>query len=407
MLLLADHIRNAVESLRSTRMRTTLTTLGVAIGVASVTIILSLSGGITAIIDRQIADLGSNIAIIRPGAPVTHSNWTNPVGFSTYNTSTLTEKDIADIQKIPTVEAVAPIMTIGGTLRAGKTTVHNGTLVATTPGFAQVAPVPMRDGQFIDTVTNSNTAVLGPQLSVDLFGTEQSIGHTFTAHGQSFTVIGITKRLNSPISYNNFDLDHTAIISLEGGKTFHQGVSQIQQINIKAKNVDALPAATRSISAAIAANHRGEQDFTIITGKEIATPTSQLFIAIASVMTAIATISLIVGGIGIMNIMLVGVAERTREIGLRKSIGASSRTIAWQFLVESLIMSISGGIIGYVIGYVVALFIGTLLTFTPALSWQTAGVALAMSLIVGTVFGLYPAIRAARKDPIESLRQYH
>jgi ABC-type antimicrobial peptide transport system permease subunit len=124
-------------------------------------------------------------------------------------------------------------------------------------------------------------------------------------------------------------------------------------------------------------------------------------------MTVIAAISLVVGGIGIMNIMLVGVAERTREIGLRKAVGASNANIVWQFMVESLIMSILGGALGYVGGYVLAFIISTFLPFDPVISWEIAAIAMGIAIIVGGIFGLYPAIRAAQKDPIESLRQYH
>src|SRR5690606_23297896 len=137
-----------------------------------------------------------------------------------------------------------------------------------------------------------------------------------------------------------------------------------------------------------------------ISGDEIAQPTNQLFIAVAGVMTAIATISLLVGGIGIMNIMLVGVAERTREIGLRKAIGASNRNILAQFLTESLVVSLTGGVAGYGIGYVVAFAISRFLDFRPVFTWEIAGIAFGVSIIVGVLFGLYPAIRAARKDPI-------
>jgi ABC-type antimicrobial peptide transport system permease subunit len=124
-------------------------------------------------------------------------------------------------------------------------------------------------------------------------------------------------------------------------------------------------------------------------------------------MTVIAAISLVVGGIGIMNIMLVGVAERTREIGLRKAVGASDINIVWQFLTEALIMSILGGLLGYISGYIIAFIISTALPFDPVITWEIAAIAMGIATIVGTIFGLYPAIRAAQKDPIESLRQYH
>lgn len=407
MLLFTEHIQNAVQSLKTTKTRTLLTVLGVAIGVASITTILSLSSGIANVISGQIDALGGNIAVVRPGSVTKSPNFASPVNQQAFSTSTITEKDIADINQLPGVQETAPLMIINGSLKAGDTTAKTGTIVATTPSFADVTNLPIRDGQFIDSVTNRDTAVIGPQLSIDLFGTDQPIGQTFDIRGQTFTVIGVLKRTNNPVNFNNVDFDHAAIISLESGKSFHEGMAQIQQIDIKARTVDALPDVIKGAREQLTKNHGGEKDFTILSGKEIAQPTSQLFLAVTDVMTAIATISLIVGGIGIMNIMLVGVAERTREIGLRKAVGASNGNIVNQFLTEALIMSLLGGFLGYVGGYVVAFGISTFLTFTPAINWQIAAVAFGMSLIVGVVFGFYPALRAARKDPIESLRRYH
>ena len=154
-------------------------------------------------------------------------------------------------------------------------------------------------------------------------------------------------------------------------------------------------------------NHTNERDFSIFTGDQISQPTGQIFYTIAAVTTAIATISLVVGGIGIMNIMLVTVAERTREIGIRKALGASNSDIMWQFLIESLALSIGGGIAGYIGGYILAFGVSLSLPFYPAVNWQIAAAAIAISIIIGTVFGIYPAIKASRKDPIESLHQYN
>jgi len=407
-LFLLEHIQNAYHSLRNTRTRTILTTLGVAIGVASITTVLSLSGGIGQVISGQVDALGGNIAVVRPGVQAKNfDSLTNPTTEQTYTTSTVTENDLIDIQEIDGVEAAAPIMIINGSVKDSDTTANESTIVATTPELADITKLPIRDGQFIDSVTNRDTAVIGSKLSVDLFGTDQSIGQTFKVRGQSFTVIGVLKHMNDPINFNSVDFDRAALISLESGKSFHEGIAQIQQIDVRAKNASDLPAIMKKVNDRLLKNHQNEKDFTILSGSDIAQPTSRFFFAITSVMTIIAAISLLVGGIGIMNIMLVGVAERTREIGLRKAVGASNRNIILQFLTEALIISLLGGFIGYIGGYGLAFIISTFLTFTPAFSWQVAVAAFVTSLFVGVLFGIYPALRAARKDPIESLRHYH
>lgn len=406
--LLFEHFQNASHSLKSTRVRTTLTILGVAIGVASVTTILSLSGGVSQVVSRQVSGLGGNIAVIRPGSPAgSGSVLANPTIDRTYTASTLTEKDMMDIEEIEGVDSVAPLMVLGGSMRTDDSTVSNGSILSTTPELKDIANLPVRDGQFIDSVTNRNTAVIGSQLSVDLFGTDQSIGQTFRIRNQTFTVIGILKRINDPVNFNNVDFDRTAMINLDSGKSFHQGVAEIQQINVRATSAEALPTAIQAVKERLTKNHNGETDFTVLSGDEVAEPSNRFFLALASVMTAIAAISLVVGGIGIMNIMLVGVAERTREIGLRKAVGASNGNIVWQFLIEALIMSLLGGLLGYLGGYLLAFIISTFMTFSPAITWQIALSAFVISVVVGTIFGIYPALRAARKDPIEALRRYH
>lgn len=266
----------------------------------------------------------------------------------------------------------------------------------------------MSDGQFIDTVTNRDTAVVGNQLAIDLFGTDQAVGRTFHTHGMTYTVIGVLKRINNPVNYNNVDFDHAAIINFDSGKAINQGAASIQQINILATNAAALPHVITATNQAISTNHNGEKDFVVLSGDNLARPANELFATVVTTLTTVAAISLIVGGIGIMNIMLVGVSERTREIGIRKALGASSGHITWQFLIESLAMSVTGGILGYMLGYLLAFAVArSLLTFDPVFTWLIVGIAIGVAVLVGLVFGLYPAIRAARKDPIEALRQYH
>ena len=408
-LLFFEHLSGAFRSLRASRTRTLLTVAGVAIGIASITAILSLSHGITNIVQQQITNLDGNLAIVRPGDESSRkdTSFTNSLHRSAYTTSSLTEQDIATIDRLNNVSVVAPLMVIEGTLHA-KTSKAPATVLATTPNFIKTTDLSIRDGgQFLDEVTNTDTAVVGAQLSVDLFGTDQSIGQTFNLKGRTFTVIGVLKPAEKPLNYNMVDLDTTAIINIESGKAFHQGTMQLRQINIQASSPDKLQEVAKNVTGALKDTRQGDTDFTVITGATIAKPTSQTFTSIAEAMTLIAAISLIVGGIGIMNIMLVGVAERTREIGLRKSVGASNGDILVQFMTEAFIMSLLGGLIGYAGGYLVALIASTFIPIMPAFTWEIAGIAMGISLVVGGIFGLYPAIKAARKDPIESLRQYH
>lgn len=404
------HLSSAFSSLRANKLRTSLTVLGVTIGISCIIVILSLSAGATQVIQDQVDDLGGAVAVVRPGIEkedLEVNDLTATLAGSRTVTN-LTEADLDDIQSIKNVSAAAPLMIIDGSVAAGDNEVSSATIVSTTPDFPDVTPLTMSDGQFIDSVTKTNTAVVGPQLAVELYGTEQAIGRTFKTHGISFTIIGVLKRTDNPINYNHVDFDNAAIIDLESGKLFNQNVAAFQQINIRADSERALGSIMDEANKAIERNHLGERDFMILAGDDLSRPSSELFYAIGTTLSVVAAVSLVVGGIGIMNIMLVSVAERTREIGIRKALGASIGHIVWQFMLESMVMSLAGGLLGYIVGYVVAFGIArTFLTFIPIFNWQIAAMALGIAVFVGVAFGLYPAIRAARKDPIASLRQYH
>lgn len=406
--LFLNHIQNARQSLKSNRTRSTLTMLGITIGVASITTILALSGGASNIVSSQVDALGGNIAVIRPGS-VSDSPLEDLAKFPStqhYAASTLTERDLESIGAIQNISAFAPMMVLSGAVKAESSTPIETSIVASTPSLAEIIDIETQDGQFLDPNLNQFTAVIGAQLSVDIFGTEQSIGKTVTARGKSFTIIGVLKRENNPINYNGVDFDRSIIISQDAGRELNQGSLQIQQINVQSDTISNLNQVIIDTNKALLKNHLGEADFSVLSGEQISQPTNRLFTAIAGTITAIAAISLIVGGIGIMNIMLVSVAERTREIGIRKALGASNSDIVAQFMIESLALSIGGGVSGFIIGYIAAFAISTFLPFFPLLSWEIGVVAIIISVIVGTLFGIYPAIRASRKDPIDALRQY-
>lgn len=406
--LLVNHIQNARQSIKSNRLRSFLTMLGITIGIASITTILALSAGANKIVGSQVDALGGNIAVVRPGAPTNDA--TDELSGITadrqFAASSLTDADIITIQGIDHVKAVAPIMVLGGAVTGTNEGPKNTPIVATTPELETVSGLKLGDGQFLDPSISAATAVIGPQLSVNIFGTEHSIGHTVKIKGQPFTIIGILKRANDPINYNNVDFDNAVLINLASGRDLNQGATHLQQINVQSDTITNLSNVITDINKGLLRNHFNEADFSVLSGAQIAQPTSRIFSVIAGVSVAIAAISLIVGGVGIMNIMLVSVAERTREIGIRKALGASNSDIVAQFLIESLALSIGGGIAGYILGYLGAFGISRFLTFDPALNWEIAGLAVAVSVVIGTLFGIYPAIKAARKDPISALRQY-
>lgn len=249
-LLLINHIQNARQSIKSNQLRSFLTMVGITIGVASITTILALSAGANSIVSSQVDALGGNIAVVRPGVAADDaleelSSITNEQQFAV---SSLTDADIKAIETVPHVEAVAPLMVLHGATTGDSNGPANTPIVATTPELETVSGLKITEGQFLDPNLNATTAVIGPQLSIDLFGTEHSIGKTVRIKGESFTVIGVLKRANDPVNYNNVDFDRAVLINLDNGRALNQGASHLQQINIQSDSVTNLSSVITEIN---------------------------------------------------------------------------------------------------------------------------------------------------------------
>ena len=406
-LLLSTHFHLATESLKRNRGRTFLSALGIAIGVASIVLILSLTGGIDKLISTKADKNSANLLLVKPtnGKSTADNIIEELTASNKYVKSSLTNDDIKEIRKVEGVSLVAPIAINNSAIAFGEKSYSNVNVVATSVDLVSVMNLNLKNGQFLDKSLRDNVAVIGYTAAEMYFGGPEAITKTFTYNGQQFMIVGVLDEINDPINFNGVDFDKSIFIDLDYAETFEKSI-QIQQIDIRTENTDIVGRVKDEINTKLTEAKMTNDSFEVITGNEERHPAGSLLSIVSSMLTLVASISLIVGGVGIMNIMLVSVSERTREIGIRKSVGASASNIMLQFLFESIILAIMGGLMGFAIGYIGAFLISLITPFAPHISWQILAITGGVSLITGVIFGLYPAIKAARKDPILSIKFY-
>lgn len=407
-LLLRTHLSIALDSLHRNRARTFLSALGIAIGVASIVLIMSLTGGIGSLINASSDKNNANLILVRPstGKELAENLIDELTANNQYAKSSLTLDDTTSIAKLGNIEAVAPIASNISAVTIGDKSYQSINVVATNADLIKTAKLALKNGQFFEeSGTHNNAAVIGHDLATKLFGTTDILARTFQYGDQKFIIVGVLEKTDSPINYNGVDFDNSILIDINFASSFESSI-QIQQINVRTTTTDSTESVAEEIKTKLTNSKKGDTTFQVLTGSSNFQPAGSLLSIISSMLTLVASISLIVGGVGIMNIMLVSVSERTREIGIRKAVGASSGNILLQFLFESIILSFIGGIMGIALGYATAFAISLITPFAPHISWSILGITCLTSLIVGVIFGVYPAAKAATKDPITSLKVY-
>jgi putative ABC transport system permease protein len=396
-----ESLKTAWQSIFANKMRSSLTMLGIVIGVSAVVLLVALGQGFQTSMTKTFNDMGASALYISSAPSRTVVGGIRP----------LTNDDVAALQDqkvVPAVSVVSPTRTTRSNISYGNNSAGEQ-IMGIMPVITQIRNYQMDKGRFLtdqDVNDRANVVVLGYQAAIDLFGTQPAVGNSIRISGMKFQVVGTCQK------FGGFAGDSYVLMPLPTMQSKLTGGDVVQQIGVKAANPDMVDAAIAQVTALLRARHfiraGAADDFSITDMRETLNSMQATLAAFSLFMGAVGAISLLVGGIGIMNIMLVSVTERTREIGIRKAIGAKRADILLQFLIEAAALSLTGGLIGLGLAVGAAHAMGQITLgqtqVTPEISYAIVLVALGVSIGTGLISGTYPAFRAARLDPIESLR---
>lgn len=402
-----SNITSALNSIWGNKVRSFLTLLGVVIGVTAVTTLVALGEGLKSDVSELIQGFGTNVLIIIGGKFDGGDD-----GLSTMPTNPgnlisgdiLTTEDVQTIQDLPAVEQVAPISFIPGSIKYKEMEI-TPIIIGTYPNFVLSTPVlSIEHGRIFAANDEEGVVVIGELTSDILFGENTNpVGATILFNNIEYEVIGkMGKAKLSDLMGSDFD--NMVLFPFDEATKFNKGQEKILRIMVKAADDADVEVVSSQITERLIENHDGEEDFSVLSQEELLGLFNDFVDLATTMVSAIAAISLIVGGIGIMNIMLVTVTERTKEIGLRKAVGATKFAILTQFLMESVVITFIGGLIGLGISIGISFYVARNTPLTPVVSGQVILMATLISMTIGVIFGLWPAMRAANKDPIEALR---
>lgn len=390
---LAEALRVAIDALRANRLRSILTMVGVIIGVAAVVVLVAIGSGAKAEVEKQVEGLGSNLILVLPGE------------FDIGSAPTVSRLELDDVDAIGRAigdpSAVATTVQSGEQVRVGSKDIFT-TINGTNENVPNVFDRPVARGRYVsasDVDTRRRVAVLGSDAATTLFGDVDPLGRQATIAGVRFRVIGVFEPVGSTFGVNRNEEIHVPVTSAQ--RLF--GVERIDALAVKAPTIDSLEPTQARILEALNEKYPGEK-FSAVTQTQILGTIGQILGLLTLVLAAIAAISLLVGGVGVSNIMLVSVRERTREIGLRKALGARQRDILSQFLTEAVLLTSIGGVLGILLGVGGSLLAAAVSPLPAQISWWSPVLAFGVSAAVGVFFGVAPARRAGRLDPVVALR---
>jgi putative ABC transport system permease protein len=382
-------IKVAMSSVWNNKMRSFLTMLGIIIGISSVIILVGMGEGTKKQVTEQIEKLGTNLIT---------------VSITGNRNNTITEEELDDLKTKPGIKEIAPSLSQGNVnIKSGDTT-ETTTLEASTPNYADIRKLTISAGRFIaqrDIDNRFKVLVIGPETAQNVFGTTNVVGETMYVNGIEFTIVGVLKSEGTSSMGSN---DDRIILPLSTAQRLLK-TSDIRTFYIEAENKDKVNEAMGYLQLFLNKKYNNDtRSFRVMNQTSLLETASSTTQSMTTMLSGIAAISLVVGGIGIMNIMLVSVIERTREIGIRKAIGAKRRTILSQFLIEAATISSLGGITGVLIGYLGSYLGPKYFSTTIVISGNIVLAAFVFSVLVGVVFGIYPASKASKLNPIDALR---
>lgn len=406
--MMSGDTKLALNAIKTAKWRSLLTMFGIIIGVASVIVTVSLGEGVKQQVSHQISQFGSDLITVRPGKSLS-GNSKSLLGVSVFRgvTPTLTDNDVKIVSKAEGVRISSPLSLVSAVPRYEGREYDEGLVLGTNASLPELVNQKVQYGAFFSAGEEGrHVAVLGQHAAQELFQENVPIGKSFTMRGQEFIVRGIFEEFDSNPITPGGDYNNAVFIPYVTSKDLSEAKPQIFEIFAKPNDNNQIAAVSQSISTSMLAAHDNQSDFSVLTQDQSIEESAYTLSLITAMIAGVAAISLFVGGIGVMNIMLVSISERTHEIGIRKAIGATNKQIMRQFMTEAIILSFVGSIIGVILSFVINFFVRLFTDLQPAVNLSVAVIAIAVAVAVGIIFGIVPAVRAAHKDPIDALRYY-